>query len=108
MKNLTEDEVIAGFYRNNKLLMALFKQNVRQEEIQRAGDYTPIDIITLLSHQQFAKMLDILYEHFKGYSNKEVCFMFHSILNFNISISTFYFNRNFKFTFSAKQFSSIL
>lgn len=72
MKDLTEDEVIAGFNRNRGTLRALFEQNVRQEEIQRAGDYTPIDIITLLTHQQFSQMLDILYEKFKGYSNEEV------------------------------------
>lgn len=72
MKNLTEEEVKRGFSRSKGALSVLFKKNVRQEEIQRAGDYIPIDIITLLTPPQFSKMLDILYDHFKGYSNEEV------------------------------------
>lgn len=91
MKSLTEREVIDEYNRYNVLLTTLFKQNVRQDEIQRAGDYTPIDIITLLTHQQFSFMLDKLYDQFKGYSNEEVSVMGHSGLYSDFKIISPFF-----------------
>lgn len=60
------DDVLVTFGGCSSHLTQLFYDYLKQtdETVKKSGDYNPMDIMKMITHDQFGAMADLLYENF--------------------------------------------
>lgn len=66
LETMAMNDLLATFDCCSAHLTKLFNDYLKQtdENVQKAGDYNPMDVMAMISHDQFGAMADVLYEHF--------------------------------------------
>lgn len=65
-ETMVMDDVLTTFDGCRAHLTKLFNDYLKQtdENVRKAGDYNPMDVMSMISHDQFGAMADVLYENF--------------------------------------------
>lgn len=66
METVAVDDVLVTFDGCSSHLTQLFNDYLKQtdETVNKVGDYNPMDIMKMITHEQFGAMADVLYEKF--------------------------------------------
>lgn len=66
LEKMSMEDILNTFDNSRDRLTKLFNEYLKQtdEIVQKAGDYSPMDVMSMISHDQFGAMADVLYENY--------------------------------------------
>lgn len=66
LKSITDDDLWKSFDDHYEFLSEKFLSYLKQTDptVEKAGDYNPFEMISLMSTDQFSVMLDVLFDKF--------------------------------------------